>query len=262
MANTYIIVKAAEDIYPDDLTRYQKGYIVEILGHDMLQGDTSGKYCQFHVTDFDYDSAFKGSYIKEWRPEIDWDFVGHDYTLDGHRLRVWMENMSASGLNSLTRDKIENFLNRWNAEIFSTDVNEVVFDVLVQQVIQSEGFWGRDVLMVGFIEKSYDQPTGVHSIEVNYENAPYTEDQILMSIQERGGEVTKTVLNKITFSISRTQVFDWFKADVKEALNMQMFSRRQFRVPDNVIQMALDAGGTLQITKNQFVTYVRNRLDD
>lgn len=259
-ADSYVVVRVSGLQEPDQMI----AYVVDIKDYDVLQGNTSGKYVQFQITDFDDYESIK-NYLAPWHKQIEWEFLGHNYTLDGHRLRVWMTNMSASGLNSLTRTQVENFLNRWNAtvnEALTVNNNEVVFDAVVLDAIESEGFWDVDTGNAVFTEKDYDQTSGLHTVEINYSATGWPAEIVAMRIEEKGGTVTKNIPGKIEFTILRSTVFDEFKRSVKEALESQQFSEKLFRVPDQYVQAALNAGGTLQITKNQFTTYIRSRLDD
>jgi len=263
---SYIIVKAQDGLNPDDKMTYLTGYPIDVFGHNALFGlIVPPKYCQFVITDADDFESIKAAYNQEWRKIIDWEFVGHDYEQDGHRLRIYTkpEVVSASGLNSLTRDKVESFLNKWGATVHSIAANEVVFDAIVFNAIKSDGFWGRDVSLFGWSETAYNQTTGMHTVELDYSNYPtLNPDIIIQKITDRGGEIVETIPNKIVFDIERSVVFDAFKLDVKERLEAMPYSRRKFKVPEQYVQMALDAGGTLEITQQQFATYIYNRLND
>ena len=260
LADSYVLVRAAGPQEPDQTI----AYIVDIFGRDVLGDDMSGKYVQYQITDFDDYQAIK-NYLQPWQKQIEWDFLGHNYTLDGHRLKVWMTNMSASGLNNLTRGQVESFLSRWNAEVndeLTVNNNEVVFDAIVYDAIQSEGFWdGVDISDVEFYEVSYNQTTGVHRIRVDISATSYTPAQAEFQIEQRGGQELLTIGDRVWFSIARDTVFNEFKLSVKEALETQTFSGKLYRIPEAYLPTAED-GYKKQITKNQFVTFIRSRLDD
>jgi hypothetical protein len=119
--------------------------------------------------------------------------------------------------------------------------------------------------MISFSEISYNQTTGVHQVEADYKNDPVLstmpKENIEEAIIQRGGVIIAHPTNKVRFEVTRADVFDEFKFDVKERLDPQ-YSQRQFKIPSAYVQQALSNGGTLSVTKTQFATYVRNRLDD
>ena len=263
---TYIIVKAVDGWDTEDKMVYQTGDPVDVFNRSVLNHDANPqKFCEFCITDEDDFEAIKAAYNKEWRKEIDWEFVGHNYALDGHRLKVFMISnvVSTSGLNSLTKSQVEQWLNKWNCSIYSTAVNEVVFDAVVFDVICSSGFWdNKDVSNISFSEIDYDKTLGVHSIEADYSSVSIDPLLVEQIIQDKGGVITSHPTGKVKFDITRGVVFSVFKIAVKDAIESETYSRRQFKVPSKYVQMALDAGGTLNITRKQFATYIYNRLND
>lgn len=276
---TYIIVKTTSAWNPDDPLCKDTGYIADILGQWALDGRiVPPKFVQFVITDDDDFMAIKATYLRIWQRVIDWEFVAHDYSIDGHRLRVFTkpEFVSVSGLNSLTRAQVENYLGRWNATVKNAAANEVVFDTVVYDAICSEGFWGRDTVMLAFAENSYNATTGVHEIECDYRNDPVLSNidpvKIEQEIAEKGGTIIRHPTNKVTFQIARSSVFDVFKDDVRQRVD-GIYARRTFKVLSEHIDMALASesqhpqtgemiSGSMEITRTQWAQYVYNRLDD
>lgn len=260
----YIIIKAQDGFDPDDPMTYLAGYPIDVHGRSALYGRIiPPKYVQVEITDEDDYEAVKATYCGEWRRLIDWEFVGHDYAIDGHRLRVWMkpEVVSVSGLNSLTRAQVETWLNNWGCTVQSIAANEVVFDAIVFNCLKSKGFWNYNVSAVTFVEKAYNKTTGIHQVEARY-GTSLSVAAVESAITSKGGVVVSRATGKITFEINRTAVFDEFKIDLKQAVESASFSRRRFKVLPQHIQMAIDAGGTLSVTKQQWAQYVYNRLND
>jgi hypothetical protein len=149
----------------------------------------------------------------------------------------------------------------------SIAANSVSFDAVIYEAIASDGFWQRDniLLTVQFSEINYDQASGIHTIEANYRNDPVLSniapEKIEAEIISKGATIVNHPTNKVQFAINRTTVFDIFKQDVKEKVD-GVFSVRKFAIPEQYVQMAINAGGSLSITRQQFATNVRSRLDD
>lgn len=263
----YILVKAENGWDQDDLMVYQTGYPIDVRDRSRIGGkQVPPKFIQVEITDETDWQGIQNIYCGEWRREIAWEFIGHDYVIDGHRLKVFTkpEFISVSGLGGLTILQIEAYLNGWNGVIFSAGQNEVVFDMAVFDAIKSNGFWSTSTSLVIFDEKSYNQATGVHEVEANYgasSLAGLPDDVIEKRIIDRGGVVTRRPTNKITFEINRTSVLDVFKEDVKRSID-GIFARRRFKLLPSHIQMAIDNAGTLSVTRQQFAQYIYNRLDD
>lgn len=259
----YILVKAQDGFTNTDPMTYQAGYPVDVLGIPRLVGlQVPPKFIQIVITDAAVGQVM--AYCEVWMRAIDWEFVGHDYVQDGHRIRAFTrpELVSASGLNALTREQVESFLNLWNASVYSIARNEVVFDALVAQAMSSQGFWNRDVSLVQFTEKSYNSTSGVHEIEANYSGmAGVNPDNLRELIAMRACTVTKDVPNKITYSCQRDTVFEAFKQDVKNRID-RPFARKKWYFTRDAIDLALANGGSLELTQQQALAYLHNRLLD
>lgn len=263
----WVLVRAVEAWNPDDLMVFGTGFPVEVRNRDVLGSkEIPPKFVRFIITDADKPDI--DAYCEYWQHEIDWEFVGHDYSIDGHRINAFVkpELVSASGLNSLTRAKIENFLTRWGAVVQSIGPNSVVFDVTVYNAIVSEGFWGRDMIGVGFSELSYNESTGVHRIQVNYSGVPVLvnldDAEINRFIQERGGTIVQHVANtRVRFDINRSSVFDWFKLDVYQKTE-STYSVRKWYFTQQAVNLALANGGDLELTRQQALAYLHHRLLD
>lgn len=261
----YILVKAQGFDSTDPMT-YQAGYPVDVMSIPRLVGkQVPPKYVQVVVTDRNVNDM-QSAYCDVWKKEIDWEFVGHDLSIDGHRLRVFMkaEHVSASGLNSITRNQVENFLNRWNASVFSIAQNEVVFDAVIADAIASEGFWGMNVDQAVFTELLYNQQTGIHTTRINYGAIPGAkQNNVAAKIVNNGCTVTvnQPAQNRMTFTCSRDNVFNQFKLDVKSRVD-GVFSRKRWYITQEGIDAALQNNGTLQGTQQDLLPYWHNRLLD
>ena len=231
------------------------------------------------------------SLIQSWQRQVDWSVVNSDLSIDGWRYKAEATNPGLTNLAGLTRDMIENYLNEWNATVFSASTNEVIFDSAIYEdnsqnpgALQSEGFWDFDTSSIVFNETEYDSGTGEHTVTADYSAVQALVDKpkrVEDKVTERGGSVISNTLNVITFTINRTDVRDRFKESVNTKLRDVIY-RRQFHISettfDNIVATAdvntvmhkytdgSDRGNrdhyTKSITLAQLQSYLLNRLDE
>lgn len=212
-----------------------------------------------------------------WVRNIDWAVVTQVASIDGYRLRVYTTNPGFSNLAGLTRTMVENYLNNWNAVVFSTATNEVVFDaaifeddrtVVIPGTLQSEGFWGFNTSQIVFSETTYVEGTGDHTVTADYsalqgyiDDPDNMEGRARVIVEEKGGTVISNTNGSIQFSIHRSDVLDVFKRDLKERLENTIY-RRQLRIHETTIDNIVSQGGSVDLTLAQLQAYIINRLDE
>jgi hypothetical protein len=264
-AMAYLLVKVGTVWVPGEEAANAGGWPVFVADTNQIQGkQVPPIFCQFVVTDATVEEI--QNYLTSWNREIDWEFVGHDYSIDGHRLNVFVkpEFVSQSGLNGLTRDKVEEWLNLWGATVQSISSNSVVFDVTVAGAIASTGFWGiPNMDRFTFTEISYDQLTGVHRTEFNWSGYILDINNLAGKIINNGCTIVsaKPAQKKVTFDCGRDTVFDSFKMAVKDALTRPFQGRKWIILPD-AVQASITNGGSIEVTKAQLLPYLRSRLLD
>lgn len=243
---------------------YKKGYPVNMLDFPRVhRGYKEGlpDYCAINIIDANIieveamvASIFSGkSLIQEWIRKIDFATVNNNATIDGWRIRVFATNPGFSNKAGITQLMVENYLTKWNAVVHSTTTNEVQFDVAVYEdgssvpgAIQSEGFWGLFPINVSFTETSYVEEAGVHTVEADYSLSIFFSEQVQNCIEDRGGVVISDVSEVVTFTINRTDVFQWFQQEVREAIERTIY-RRQFRIPEVAIDTIISTGTQILI---------------
>jgi len=280
---------------------YKKGYPVAILDDPRsFRGYKEGLpyFCAVRVTDGTkaeveamIASAFSGTSLNQtWSREIDFATVNNDMPIDGWRINVFATNPGANNFAGVTQAMVENYLTKWNALVVQATVNEVRFDVAIFEdgsqipgAIQSQGFWGVEPTDVTFNETSYVEGTGVHTVEADYSLSSFSSDQVQKRIEDRGGIVSSNVGGVATFTINRTDVFQWFQQEVREALEQTIY-RRQFYIPEAVVDTIIATGTQILIdhysddeqtelrgqveyrvldrTLAQVETFINNKLDD
>lgn len=253
---------------PEDPMTDDVGFPLIVSDYPQLGGMQVPPYfVQLTLTDTKVSDAL--TYCEAWLKEIDWEFYGadpHDWATDTHTLKVFTKShlVSASGLNGLTREKVENYLNNWNATVLGIGPNAVVFEARIRNAIWSNGFWGRDVSAINFTEEAYDQGTGVHTMYADAEAiASLTRDQIAGIIINRGCTITNVHPNKkqYTFECGRDTVFAEFKRDVKDKVD-GFYSDRKWYIIKQFIDLAYANGGNVDMTRQDALQYLHNRLLD
>jgi hypothetical protein len=272
---------------------YKKGYPVSMLDAPRVhRGYKEGLpyFCAVNVTDASVAeveamiaTTYSGiSLNQSWDRLIDFATVNNNGAIDGWRLRVFATNPGANNFAGVTQSMVENYLIKWNADFFSGTANEVVFDVAIFEdgsqvpgAIQSEGFWGVVPTDVVFTETSYVEGTGVHTVEADYSLSAFDPENILDRIEERGGLISSDVADVVTFTINRTDVFQWFQQEVRDALEQTVY-RRQFRIPEATVDTIISTGTqiievhpkgiveyrVLDRTLAQVEAFLINRLDE
>jgi hypothetical protein len=272
---------------------YKKGYPVGMEDAPRsFRGYKEGLpyFCAINVTDASVAeveamivSTFSEKSLNQsWVRQIDFSTVNNNPTIDGWRIKVFATNPGFSNLAGITRTMVENYLNKWNAEVFSAATNEVIFDVAIYEdassnpgSIQSEGFWGVVLTDVSFTETSYVEETGIHTVEADYSLSSFSSERVQQRIEERGGEVISDVFSVVTFTIDRVDIFKWFQHEVKEAVENTIY-RRQFRIPEITVDYIIANGTEIVInhskgdvtyrvldrTLAQVEAFLINRLDE
>ena len=249
---------------PNSEQQFQAGWPIAVRAQSQYGGkQILPKFGQLVITDATVKQV-ETAYLSPWQRFIDWEFIGHDWAADAHSLRVFVaDGIAASMKGAITREEVETFLNRWNAEVIDIATNEVRFSATVTDAIKSEGFWGRTVPAGILTETAYDQVTGVHTTRLDYGTLPIGINELAAIITENGCEITthKPAQKWGLFTCGRDTVFAQFKQSVKMALDGQ-FSLRRWRLPAAALQAIINAGGSLEVTKAQVLDVIKNRLDE
>jgi len=260
----FIIMAADKD--SANPTQYKKGDFVEVRANSSSYGLKEGLPTFIIVKVPEIATMTVVNYLsKMWVQTFDYSVVNRNASIDGYRLRAFAEDVSASNLGGLTRDKVETFLTKWGCSIFSTASNEVVFDVLAFDAIKSQGFWEireDKHALFQFSEDGYDEATGIHTIRIDYSASGMNPSFIETYIEGRG---TTIILNSglvIVFEITANIVFQHFKRVVKGALDGNIIRRRQYYLTSAAVDIVIDAGGTMTITQAQLMNYIQDRFEE
>ena len=112
---------------------YKKGDLIEILNDGQFAGkkvepnspEYDGTFVIVNVPDITREQA--SAYRKKWKIKLDYEILVSN--AQGFRIRAFVTNPGVSGLGNLTKEKIQNVLDRYGGVVKSFAPNEVIFDV-------------------------------------------------------------------------------------------------------------------------------------
>ena len=272
-----ILIKAVDATNPDpekDLRGcYKKGDPISIKLDGWAEGNPNwhqSKYAQYLGTRLvvvrcpQITVAQAQNYVSQWEKVIGYEVLSSTPANGNYQIRVFGENVSATGQNSLTREQIENYLLKWNCTVDSIAPNEVTFTLRLWQALQSAGFWNSDDSgLIGFTLVSYDEQSGDAIVDMNISGvlAQWTLERIATSVIDNGGSIVNYTEPVGRFSINRSIVLNKFQSDVKEKIDTT-YCRRQFYFNSSDIDIIIAAGGIITLNKNQLLNQINSKLDD
>lgn len=262
----------------DERGAWRTGYpvVMKDLPHQWGAKEQLPKFVKVRVTDStvsDFDTWMATTYgaglnfISGWDRKIDYEIIGSDLSLDGWRLKVFATNPGLTNKAGITQAMVESFITKWNGAVFSFAANEVIFDIAVfasvsPGAIQSEGFWGFNPSQIVFTENSYTQTGGIHVIEADYSAmAQVKPEQAERAVTEKGGTINSHGGSVVTFTITRSDVLDVFKSEVRRAAENTVF-RKQFVITEALVNTIISEGGLREVTLATLQTYIQNRLNE
>lgn len=253
---------------------YKKGYPVSIKPDGWYEGNPNWaqsayadktKWIVVEVTDAT--TAELAHYAGSWKDSFDYEIVAARPAKGEYDVRVFETNVSVSGLNAITQDKVESFLTRWGCTAISATQNSVAFTFSLWNAVRSDAFWNIDqvVLKGGFILNDYNGTIGNITFTVIPDAFPNMDQEkitqsITRRIEERGGTVTGVAYPAFTFEIERSDILTRFRADVKRAAQ-RVYRRRQFSLTAADADAIAAAGGYVSRTKAQLLAAIRNGLE-
>jgi len=200
-------------------------------------------------------------YIESWKDDFVYTVVSQKAVQGIYTVRVQNDSVSVSGLNNITLDKVENYLLNWNCNNISFTFPYVQFDFILWQVVQSDGFWGKENIddYASFELDSYDSETGVGIISATVYNID--ELIVLDKIQFNGGVLISHIGDVYQFSIEKSTIFNKFKEEVKKRTELT-YCRRKFYISVSNVQLIINSGGVITLTKTQLLNLIKNKFDD
>lgn len=261
---------------------YRKGYPVQVLDLPLPPGGwgkgcdfSTGKSVSLQILDASADDI-KDYIHSSWELEIDYDLIGSNISVDGHRFKIFSTNPGVSGYGNLTIEKIENYLHSWNVDIFSHRKNEIVIDIIIDKVLRSSGFWDMENLKNLSIEEiDYEQNTGIHQYSLDYSNFLSDKNRVKVGkflrnkiLSRNGIIISNDIDNQIgKFSIKRIDVLTHFKSDIYNKIKYNnVLYRRKYYLPENIIDQLVEysnnnGGQPYSTYKSVFLSLIESLLN-
>jgi hypothetical protein len=256
---------------------YKKGYPVSIKPDGWYEGNPNWaqsayadktKWIVVEVTDAT--TAELAHYAGSWKDSFDYEIVAARPAKGEYDVRVFETNVSVSGLNAITQDKVESFLTRWGCTAISATQNSVAFTFSLWNAVRSDAFWeiNQVVLKGGFVLNDYNATTRVGNITFtvipdafpNMDQEKITQS-ITRRIQERGGENIVMAYPAFTFEIERSDILTRFRQEVKRRCE-GIYRRRQYVLPSAMVDSIAAEGGFAQMTLASLAAAIRNGLEE
>jgi hypothetical protein len=192
--------------------------------------------------------------------EITYDIIAHDTAIDGYRIRMSSNNNISQTLG-ITRAMVESFLNKWNASVVSASTNEIIFDVLIMDTLESEGFWDIDVSNAIFTDTDYNIVTGIHVVQIDYSAMGNGPTYVERYVMQRGGVIVSHDSRILTAEFSSADLFKEFKKSVSERFEDRILKRRYY-IENSVVDNIITNGGQISVPNSIALGYIKDRLDD
>ena len=247
-----------------DFTVYLKGRYLEVRASSSpFGGNEPDKFVLIHVlnlpmTDYLYlDTA--------WERIIEYEIVSSNPTVDGYRIRLYSPLIDSANKGQITLAEVEAFINGWGGTVFSSGTNEVVFDILIGDAIQSQRFWRINLTNVVFTENSYTQATGIHELEIDYSAAngisDYAPSRIEKYVTRKGGVVLSHQDEVVTAEFHRSDVRTLFQEDIR-LKSQKIIEPKRYYVGTGVVDYIVGQGGEITIDISTLLSYIHDSTED
>ena len=251
-------IENAQD--PGNVMAAQKGNIVSVgpANWDFGAKVVLPNWIVVTISNLRYRAALQ--WHGQWLRTPQLEIVAHNVALDEYRLRLSGKTPSTAGRGGVTLAEAQQFIDDWDAALFSSDANSVTFDLTVKAAGFSKGFWGRDLPDVVFAETSYDQGTGKHLVTADYSATSFTSNAVAHAARNRGADILDNVAGVLTYEIDRLDVRAELLRDLHEELG-HVVGKTRYTITEAAVDTVIAAGGTGTFTKAQLLSVLIDRAD-
>lgn len=260
-----LLIRAIDNSLPDpEKDRrgcYKKGYPVVVFPLTHTWGAEEGLpgFVMLRCEDETITPEQVQNWLDQWKDDFDYEVLSASAIQGKYTVRVFEKNVSASGVNAITQEKVESWLLKWNCANIATAPNSVQFDFALWDAMRSFGFWEVPLTDVDFVSNGYNSTTGIGDITITILNPQVKIKNIERTIIERGGTVVSSTENTVRFTIGRSVILTKFREALKRIAE-KVYCRRQFYFTSEQIDLAIAAGGAVTLTKAQILNAIKNKL--
>lgn len=185
-----ILIRAIDNFHPDPekdrAGSWKRGYPVVVRpdGHEWGIKECLPGFVLLKIPGTSVDAV--RHYISSWDFDVDYEVVASNE--QGYRVRVFGQNVSASGQAALTKEQIETWLTNHGATVHSWGQNEVTFDLPTTDPVKLQRFRDelRDAVKRTYYRRQFYFPaSAVDMIEDNGGVMEATAQQVLNYIKDR-----------------------------------------------------------------------------
>jgi hypothetical protein len=248
------------DPVKDERGCYKRGDIVNVSSDDFYStyggGYSLPDFVIFKVPGLSLSAA--EAHKESWNFDIDYAIVQTNPAQDGARIRVFA--VAPGSARGLTRPQVEGFINSWGGSVVSVATNEVRFDITIQSIYKSEGFWEVNPAALGIVitETNYVQATGIHTATIDLTASNVKPAAAQARVESKGGTVLSYAAGIATVTFERVAVRQAFQNAVRAAIK-KVWRRRRYGMPIADVDAAVAAGGVLTITQAELASKLLDR---
>ncbi|MCP4074619.1 MAG: hypothetical protein GY744_00360 [Gammaproteobacteria bacterium] len=259
-----IIARNVDNVNPnlnsvvDAEVNYKRGDIVSVLedGSDLGTKVTLPRFIVIDVAGVT--AGELTDYLNEWKPTLKFTLLNTNAALDGFRVKMVLENGGSQ--YTVTKAQVENWLTSRGVSIFSDAANEIVFDFVVGEYLQSTGFWGFSPVLsnLGITETAYRQTTGEHDLTIDFSGFTGNKQTAKSKLLELDPESLVVTNSQAVTTVTRNNARDHFYNSLREAFEKSK-RRRQYYFSGADCDAATNAGGILTVTKAQVAAHILDK---
>lgn len=190
--------------------------------------------------------------MQEWRRKTTYEILHFDVSVDFFRVRIFADPAisTSNPVAQVTVSEMQQFLLDWGAEKVEVEDAEpgVLFEITAMDGVTSRGLFtfGEEDVNVTYTEISYDQLSGIHTVELDYSNSSLTEQTIMSILQQAQLEVKMIGAGICTFEAQREKMIKQLERQVAEKFD-KMIARARYRFTDSLVDSALSGTGTVDL---------------
>lgn len=241
-----LLIKASTNNSPQP---WRAGMVVTVKpdGHEWGSKETAPAFYLVKVPGVSVETATQ--YLEEWNHKPVFELLSEDLVTDTHTYKMTVKASSIKG--ALTLSQVDNYFTKWGCEITDNTLDSITFTANIFNIIKSNGFWGRDVSGLGFVD-SYD--TNSHTVTVTGATA----QQIERACSLNG----VTYVPPLSYRVNRNQAKKAMADDIYQQFNRIVIERRRWYLSNAAMSALASAGGVMTVSAAQLLQHLKDGFAD